>query len=356
MGTDDDMSDKSEKATPYKLQKAKEDGRVSKSTELNTCIVMLVLLGVATALCPSDIKQIKLICTQLLSMATTTMFSIDNIIHLQQTLLLALLPLWLPFALAGLLSIILSTIAQTGFVWSGKPISPDFKRLDIVTGLKRLLSIKSCFDAIKNTLKLALVSILLYWSMQHESGTFLSFTSALPTTFLAQFGHLLTRILLQILALLFALSFLDTLYTRWKFAQDNRMSKQELKDEYRQREGDPKIKAKRRQIQQQLRQKIVSLEQVKTADVVITNPTHLAIALKYERGTMPAPKVVCKAQGELVKHVKLLAARHAIPIIENKSVARALFASSDLNEWIHHNHFPVIAGIFRELYRQKGVT
>ena len=149
---------------------------------------------------------------------------------------------------------------------------------------------------------------------------------------------------------------IDKLYTRWKFAKDNRMSKQELKDEYRQREGDPKIKAKIKQLQQQLRQKTASLEQIKTADVIITNPTHLAIALKYDRGLMPAPKVVCKAQGELVKHVRLLAARHQIPLIENKPFARALFATTDLNQWIGREHFPIAAMIFRDIFRQRIIN
>ena len=160
--------------------------------------------------------------------------------------------------------------------------------------------------------------------------------------------------MLQLLVLLFALAIIDKLYTRWKFGKDNRMSKQELKDEYRQREGDPKIKSKMKQLQHQLRQKTASLEHVKTADVVITNPTHLAVVLKYDRGLMPAPKVVCKAQGELVKQVKLLAARHHVPIIENKPLARLLFATSDLNQWVNREHFPMVASIFRDIYRKRN--
>ena len=109
-----------------------------------------------------------------------------------------------------------------------------------------------------------------------------------------------------------------------------------------------------KQLQHQLRQKTASLEHVKTADVVITNPTHLAVVLKYDRGLMPAPKVVCKAQGELVKQVKLLAARHHVPIIENKPLARLLFATSDLNQWVNREHFPMVASIFRDIYRKRN--
>ena len=353
---DHDMSEKTEKATPHKLQKAKEQGQVSKSAELTTCVFMLVLLGVATALWPSSLFQIKQLITHLVFLTARMPFSVDSMSQLQQFLLSKLTVLWLPFALSGVLSIVLSTVAQTGFVWSGKPLAPDFTRLDWVMGLKRLFSSKLVFDAGKNSVKLALVFLLLYLSLKHELPACLSFMKTSPTLFPSLLIKLLSKITLQLLVLLFALAIVDKLYTRWKFGKDNRMSKQEVKDEYRQREGDPKIKSKIKQVQLQLRQKTASLEHVKTADVVITNPDHLAVVLKYDRGLMPAPKVVCKAQGELVKQVKLLAARHHVLIIENKPLARVLFSASNLNQWINREHFPMVASIFREVYRQKATS
>lgn len=353
---DDVMSEKTEKATSYKLKKAKEQGQVSKSTELNTCIFMLVLLTSSVALWPSYLNQIKELLTHLLSLNAHLHFSIAGMSQLQQFLLSKILVLWLPFALAGMLSIAASTIIQTGFVWSGKPLVPNFKRLDLTKGFKRLFSSKSVFDACKNSLKLALVIILLSLSIRHELPAILGFINTPPANSPTLLMALLFKLILQLLVVLSALAIIDTLYTRWKFAKDNRMSKQEVKDEYRQREGDPKIKAKIKQLQQQQRQKTASLEHVKTADVVITNPTHLAVVLKYDRGLMPAPKVVCKVQGELVKHVKKLAARYQIPIIENKLFARSLFATVELNQWISRDHFPIAAVIFREIYRQKAIS
>lgn len=347
------MSEKTEKATPHKLQKAKEQGQVSKSIELNTCIFLLVMVLISIALWPSFLTQFKELLTHLLYLTARIPFSVDSIGHLHQFLLAKITFMWIPFALAGILTIVLSTIAQTGFVWSGKPLSPDFKRLDLAKGFKRLFSTKSIFEAGKNSVKLALVTVLLTLSMHHELNLILSFMMTSPAKLPSLLMSLLGKILLQLIALLFALALIDKLYTRWKFAKDQRMSKQELKDEYRQREGDPKIKAKIKQLQQQLRQKTASLEQVKSADVVITNPTHLAIALKYDKTLMPAPQVVCKAQGELAKQVKLIAARHQIPMIENKLFARALYATTDLNQWIRREHFPVAAMIFREIYQQR---
>lgn len=347
------MSEKTEKATPHKLQKAKEQGQVSKSIELNTCIFLLVMVLISIALWPSFLAQFKELLTHLLYLTARIPFSVDSTGHLHQFLLAKITFMWIPFALAGILTIVLSTIAQTGFVWSGKPLSPDFKRLDLAKGYKRLFSTKSLFEAGKNSVKLTLVIVLLTLSLRHELTHILSFMMTSPAKLPSLLMSLLGKILLQLIALLFALALIDKLYTRWKFAKDHRMSKQELKDEYRQREGDPKIKAKIKQLQQQLRQKTASLEQVKSADVVITNPTHLAIALKYDKTLMPAPQVVCKARGELAKQVKLIAARHQIPMIENKLFARALYATTDLNQWIHREHFPVAAMIFREIYQQR---
>lgn len=350
------MTEKTEKATAYKLQKAKEQGQVSKSTELNTCVFLLVLLGVITALWPSLLIQLKTLLKQLLYMNHKMTFGVDQISHLHQFLLSKIIAFWMPFALTGILSTILITLAQTGFVWSTKPLAPDFKRLDISKGFKRLFSSKMLFEAGKNTLKLSLVFILFGLSLRHESNTFLGFIKTEPANYPSLLMALFSKLLLQLILILFALAMIDKLYTRWKFAKDNRMSKQEIKDEHKQREGDPKIKSRIRQLQQKMRQKTASLNQVQTADVVITNPTHLAIALKYDRGLMPAPKVVCKAQGELAKHVKLIAARHQIPIIENKTFARALFATTDLNQWITREHFPIAATIFREIFRQRAIN
>lgn len=350
------MSEKTEKATPHKLQKAKEQGNVSKSIELTTCIFLLVCLVTTTALWPDFFNQITSLMRHLLYLSNHMSFSVDNMGHLQTYLLTNILFLWLPIALAGMLAIIAATLIQTGFVWSSKPLIPDIKRLDIIKGFKRIFSSKLVFDAAKNSLKLSLVFIVASLSLYQDLAKLSNFMHLDPNNLTSLIMTLLSKFIVKIILLLLVLAMIDKGYTRWKFAKDNRMSKQELKDEYRQREGCPKIKSKIRQLQQQLRQKTASLEQVKTASVVITNPTHLAIALSYDKAIMNAPKVVCKAQGEMVKNVKQLAARHGVPIIEHKVFARALFVSTALNECIHRDHFPIAAGIFRSILQQKAVS
>lgn len=348
------MSEKTEKATPYKLQKAKEKGQVNKSIELNTCVSLLVMFIMITALWPKQLEDIQNLLRHLLNNTSHIQFNIDRISHMHQFILTKLINLWLPFALAGVLAIILSTVAQTGIVWSTTPLIPDLKRLNIIQGFKKLCSLKTCFEALKSTLKLTLTFLLLFFIFKQQLPNIVQLTLTHPAQDPQLMMNFILKLIIQLLIVLTMLSFLDKFYTRWKFNKDNRMSKQEVKDEYKQKEGDPKIKSKIKQLQQQLRQKTASLKQVKTADVVITNPTHLAIALKYERGLMPAPKVVCKAQGEMVIQVKEMARKHGIPVIENKAFARMLYHSVGLNQWISKDLFPIAASIFRDIYQQRN--
>ncbi|MCL9682622.1 EscU/YscU/HrcU family type III secretion system export apparatus switch protein [Legionella maioricensis] len=348
------MTEKTEKATPYKLQKAKEKGQVSKSIELTTCISLLVMLGMITALWPKQLEEISSLFRHLLGNTSHFQFSVDNICHMFQLIMAKITTLWLPFALASGLTIILCTLAQTGMVWSTTPLIPDFKRLNFIQGCKKLFSMKAGFEAFKGTLKLALALLLLYFTFKHQVSSILQLGITRPDQTLLFMMSFIIKLIFQLLLVLTILAFLDKLYTQRKFKKDNRMSKQEVKDEYKQKEGDPKIKNKIKQLQNQLRQKTASLKLVKTADVIITNPTHLAIALKYERHVMPAPKVVCKARGEMVAQIKEIAKKHGIPIIENKAFARMLYQSIELNQWISKDLFPIAASIFRDIYRQRN--
>lgn len=352
----DVMSEKTEKATQYKLQKAKEKGQVSRSTELVTNISLLVFLGMMTALWPKHIHELRELIRHLFYLAGHLQFSLEHIQQIQQYLLSQILSLWLPFAMTRVLAIVLANLAQTGVVWSTTPLIPDFKRLNAVQGFKKLFSIKTCFETAKSTLKLIIAFIFLFFTLKQQLPALLQLALTPAAQHPNVMMHFLLKLLFQLILLLSTLAIMDTLYTRWKYAKDQKMSKQEVKDEYKQREGDPKIKAKIKQLQQQLRQKTASLKQVKTADVVITNPTHLAIALKYDRSSMPAPKVVCKAQGEMVVQVKELARKHGVPIIENKNFARLLYHSVELNQWISKELYPFAATIFREIYSRRMET
>ncbi|KTC68295.1 flagellar biosynthetic protein FlhB [Legionella birminghamensis] len=343
------MTEKTENATAYKLKKAKEKGQVSKSADLiNTsqlliCLLLLCITGASTW------QQIIQLCSQQFLLAGHLVFSVSKISSLMRLLITGLLTLWMPFALILIATAMITSILQTGFVWSAAPLTPKFERLNPVSGFKKLFSSKLLFDLLKNLLKITLVSVLGFYSLQYMQASLVELSGLMPRQLPLAMFHLLLKLLGPILTGLFIISLVDKLYTRKKFAKEQRMSKQEVKEEYRQREGDPKIKSRIRQLQFELRKRSASFEQVKNADVVITNPTHYAIALKYDRMTMPAPKLVCKGQDEQARMIRKLALRHQVPLIENKAFARHLYASVDLNQWIRREHFPIAAAIYRQL-------
>ncbi|CAM2804816.1 flagellar biosynthesis protein FlhB [Legionella worsleiensis] len=344
------MSEKTEQPTSYKLQKAKEKGQASKSIELTTCIALFVMLGMISALWPRKLQELKLIFKHILNLAGHARLNTDNIIHLHQFILAQLINLWLPFALASGLTIVLCSLAQTGIIWSTVPLTPDFKRLSLTQGFKKLFSIKTGVDALKNSCKLGLTFLVLLILIKTHLPHILSLTRTSPLEAPEFMMSFLIKMALPVLTMLLVIAFFDRFFMRWKFHKDQRMSKQDIKDEYKQREGDPKIKSKIKQLQHQLRQKTNSLSAVKHADVVVTNPTHIAIALQYDRNSMPAPKVVCKATGEMVGEVKKIARKFNIPIIEHKPLARILYQTIELNQWISKDLYPATAAVFRELY------
>lgn len=350
------MSEKTEKATPFKLKKSREQGQVAKSTELNTVLALLIFCGVFLAVWQRTLDNLLVMFTKIFIMSGKNFNSIEQIHGLFYWVFSALIALWLPFALAVFLTIILSTIAQTGLVFTAKPLVPDFTRLNPAKGFKRLFSMRLFFDLFKNIVKpLAAfigAGLSIYWSLPEIMQlVYLPAEKYMPVLI-----PLILKIIFQVLIILAAVAFVDTVYTRWKYGRDQRMSKQEVKDEYKRREGDPKIKQKIKQLQQQMMVKINAMRHVKHADVIVTNPTRLAIALKYDRGLMPAPKVLAKGQGEQAKQIRKIATKHQIPIIEHKPLAQALFKESHLNQWIKSSHFAMAAVVFRDLYQKKGLN
>ena len=347
------MSEKTEKATAQKLKKAKEKGQVNKSAEMITSLSLLCALGVLAVSWPQELASLKKLVRDLFYFAGHFHFSIDSFSYLLHELGMALLSLWFPVIGVIIISIILATLAQTGMTWSTSALTPDFKRFNLSENLKKLFSISKVYEAFKCLLKISCSLMVLFFIFKNHLISLIEQTLFQINTPDSLFLSFLLKSSLQLIILLIFLSFIDKKITHWQFSKQQRMSKQDVKEEYRQKEGDPKIKSKIRQLQSQLRQKTAALKQIKTADIVITNPTHIAIALKYNRYEMPAPKVIYKAQNKHVSQVKTLAKKYGIPVIEHKLLARMLHFSTDLNQYISKELFPLTAEVFRDLYRQE---
>ena len=282
---------RSEAATPFKLREAKKRGSVAKSMDLNSVFVFAAfLVCLHVWVLPAAYRQLGLDAL-LFKQASAFGFSQQQVAAwltragLETVWLL--LPLFAVIALAG----VLSSLVQHGPVLSVQPIKPDFNRLNPATGLKRLFSKRALFDLAKNLVKLFVFGWVVYIAITNLLPSLVALlnsdTHAYPARVLGDVASLVFKLLLALLAV----ALIDLLYTRWEYADNLRMSRRELKDEFKQREGDPKIKSRIRELQNELRNKNRALKNVPDADVLITNPTHLGVALMYRHGKMAAPAI-----------------------------------------------------------------
>jgi flagellar biosynthetic protein FlhB len=235
---------------------------------------------------------------------------------------------------------------------TGEKLVPNLAKLNPISGLKKLLSLRSLVELAKSILKLVIIFGIAYLVLNRYLDQIPGLMQLSIGSILGFIGHVSFQMCLYTCMVLFLLAVLDFAYTKWQHHQDLKMTKQEVKDEYQQREGDPSVKARIRSIQREMARRRM-MEAVPDATVVITNPTHLAIALKYEEG-MPAPQVVAKGAGFVAQKIKSIAAENDIPLVENKALARTVFQSTEINDYIPANLYRAVAEVLAYVYRLKG--
>lgn len=336
--------DRSEPASPFKLREAKKRGNVAKSMDLNSVLVIAALLACLQLWASGAARQQALLSRVLFLQAGSFAFSPTQAWQWIATAIFESLVLLAPLFGAVMIAGALSSFLQHGPVFTTQPLKPDFKRINPVTGFKRIFSKRALFDLAKNLVKLALLSWMMYVAIGGLVPLLVQMLVTDPHTYgktvLDHVGGLVFKLLL----VLVAVALLDLMFTRWEYADKLRMSRREVKDEHKQREGDPKVKSRIRELQNELRAKTKALRNVPKADVLVTNPTHIAVALMYRHGEMSAPAVVAKGSGDLVEKMKLLARRHGVTIVENRRLARALY-ELELNDGVPESHYAEVARI-----------
>jgi flagellar biosynthetic protein FlhB len=317
--------DKSEEPTPFKLREAHKRGQVAKSMDVNAVFVLFAAFACFSLFGDWMLKFSASIGHQVLADAGRLDFEVPRLLAWSaeigaQTLFL-ISPLLFTVVIAGLLA----NILQTGPVFSFHPIKPDFKRINPAEGFKRIFSMKTLFEAGKTLLKVAIFSGVAYFVLSAMMPLLLSllavpavrYPTFLMDISLSLFGKLL------IAAVFIAL--LDLLFTRRDFLKRMRMSRRELKDEIKRREGDLLVRSKMRQLQNELRQKARGVGRTRDADVVLVNPTHFAVALKYDRGRMDAPEVIARGAGKIALRMIAVARRYRVPVVQHKALAQLLY-------------------------------
>ncbi|ODB95139.1 hypothetical protein A3197_17395 [Candidatus Thiodiazotropha endoloripes] len=345
--------DRTEPATPTKLREAKRRGQVSKSLEINSLFILSVGIAVFYLIGDDMVSQQLALSRELLSNAGSISLGPAQALILFEYTFQWVASIFWPLIAILFIGAVLMNMFQTGPVFSFHPLKPDTSRINPVNGFKRLFSVRLLYESVKTLIKLVLFAGCLYLAITSLVPSLVSLLDRHPDSypvFLARNG---TLIAIYLVAVLLFIALLDLLYTRWDFAKRMRMSRREIKDEVKRREGDPQIRAKMRELQREAAKRAGSLRKVPDADVLITNPTHLSIALMYKRESMSAPQVIAKGAGDLAINMRTVARRHNIPIVENRSLARKLFKSVGIDQPIGEDLYPTVAKILVRIFAKR---
>jgi flagellar biosynthesis protein FlhB len=341
---DQDM-DRSQDATPYKLEKAKERGQVAKSRDVVSAAVFTSAMAyLAWRGWPAWHDQF-LFDQALLLQAARIDASPHNLWRLVERMISTTLWMGLPFFVTLVIAALLANVLQTGPVFSFQPLKADLSRLNPVNGLKNVFSMQLLFNALRTVLKLVFLSAAVWMVLSGLAPQFYSLASLTPVGFTHTLLDDFASLGLKLALVLWLIALVDLRFTRRQFAKKMRMSRKELKDEVKQREGDPRVRSRLRELRREMRKRSMSVRNTRNADVLITNPTHVAVALRYEHGSMQAPELVAKGAGVLAAAMRMIAARHNIPVVQNPPLARKLFRELDVNRAVPQEFFADVARI-----------
>ena len=347
--------EKTEAPSDKRRQEAREKGNVAKSTEINSVIVLLTGLFLLKITGPWIMNQLgEGMVEYIKSISDTSMDSGRLILLTHQTLLL-LAKTILPVSGAILLLGIAVNIAQIGFLFTWKPLMPKFEKINPVKGFGRLFSMRSMVETIKNIAKLSVIGIVAYVTLKGEFDKMLLLSDASVATIWSFTVAVAYKIILRIALVLVIIAILDYAYQRYDHEKQLKMSHQELKEERKQMDGDPQVKARIRALQREMARRRM-MEQVPKATVVVTNPTHIAIALRYEPSEQDAPVVIAKGKRLIAQRIKQLALDNHIPVVEDKPLARAMYDKIEVGLPIPMEFFTAIAEILAYVFRLKNRT
>jgi len=348
--------ERTEPATPKKRQKERSEGRVCTSKDLTAAVQI-----VAGLLCLWAFGYFM--ATRLLGFMreTLTLIGDESLLRDGWFHQLSITAMWTYFLTWLLMGIIVCAAAvalivkKVGWVISFQPFAPNLSRMNPVSGLKKIISMRSLVELLKSILKALVFAILIYFALRDR----LPIAMTAPHLPIAEGAALLWELIwglaIKLAVFLIVIGIIDYAYQMYDFEKSIRMSKQEVKEEHKQMEGDPQIKSKIRQKQRELAKKRM-MSSVPKADVVITNPTHLAVALAYDRGMMAAPQIVAMGKGPIAKKIREIAKDHGVPIIENKPLAWALFKTAEVGDEVPENLYRGVAEILAMVYKLKKAS
>ena len=347
-----DSGEKTEDATPKKKSDSKKKGQVAKSKELSSTVTLVTVTVLMISLGSYILDNLKSMLILFLNNYITLPLTENTFKTVLFVSLTKFGILVLPFVVPVMLMGIVASLMQSGFIFTGEPLKPDLKKLNPISGFKKIFSMRSVVDLIKNLAIVSTISYIAYNFVKNNYMDIMTYGGLKTEAILGVFGSLVVSIFFKISIVMLIISIIDFSYQKYKHNKELKMSMQEIKEEYKQQEGDPLIKSKIRQKQREMATSRM-MQQVPDATVVITNPTHLAIAIKYEQGGEGAPTVTAIGADNVAIKIKEVASANDVPIIENKPLARLIYSELEIGSEIPTEMYQAVAEILAVVYKLK---
>ncbi len=352
-------AEKTEQPTAKKLDDARKEGQVAKSQEIATAFTLLALFVIIRVIYPFMGTNFQTLFERVYNNIPNVARTYDGMLpvaYIRSILTNAILTMLLisaPFFIVAFIIAFLSDLVQVGFKPTGKPLQPKLSKLNPISGMKKIFSARKLFDLGKSLLKLIVMGAVIYsFFTGRTESLFLLYDMPLKQA-IGLMGNLIIDLGLRIAAAYMVIAFIDLIYQRRKFNKDMMMTKKEVKDEYKNSEGDPQVKgAQKRRMMEASRRRM--MQQLPQADVVITNPTHYAVAIKYDADESDAPIVVAKGADYLAQKIKEIARDNKVEIVENKPLARMLYANVEVGEMVPPELYKAVAEVLAYVYHLQG--
>ena len=357
---DGEGGEKTEPATQKKLDDARKEGKVAKSKELTSAFMLIALFLILKIF-------ISYIGGNLVNIFSIVYNRISGYVNpgelgftsqavsafTMQMLIQILLSVW-PFFLIGVAIAILVSIVQVGWKVSTKPMEPKLSKFNPINGFKRIFSKESLFNLVMAIIKIVLIALIAYFSVKDKANDLFVLYEISLKQAISLVGEIILDTGLKISLVYLIVGLADFIYQKRKFSEDMKMTKQEVKDEYKNTEGDPQIKGRQRRKMQEASQRRM-MQDVPKADVVITNPTHFAVALKYDANTGKAPVLLAKGEDYVALKIKEVAKENHVEIVENKPLARMIYHNVDIGAEIPPELYQAVAEVLATVYRMKNM-
>ena len=358
-----DKEEQTEAATPQKKQEARKKGQVAKSMDMTSAFMFLVGLVTIRIVFPRVFGELMIIMETIFSNLHAQQWSMDagnamsdtsnaypvmTFRHMGLNMAMSVIKAFSPFLGVMLVSALAINIAQVGFLISMESISPKFDKLNVIKGATRLISKRTLVTLVQSLLKITAIGVVLYYTVKGEQDKILAMVEMPIKPAIVEITKIIFKMGIRSTILLLILASIDYIYQRWEFEKGLKMTKHEVKEETKQHEGNPLIKARIRNIQREVAAKRM-MQEVPQADVVITNPTHIAVALKYDTEIDAAPRVCAKGERIIAERIKAIALEHNVPIVEDKPLARVLYGL-ELNQEIPVALYRAVAEILARIF------